>query len=192
MFSRYYQSELSFLRETGKAFALAHPQMAGLLSERGGDPDVERLLEGFAFLSARVRERIEDAVPEISHGLTELLLPHYLRPLPSCTIVEFSPQIRAIRGAVKVPAGSELAASPVDGTSCRFRTTANLDLLALTLIECQSEPGPGNTGFLKLSFLAPEGAKAGLTQAEGLRLYLHGELATSTLLFTWLTAHLTP
>src|SRR5205085_6605185 len=87
LFSKYYQSELSFLRDTGKAFARAHPQVAGLLAERGGDPDVERLLEGFAFLTARIRERIENAVPEVTYGLAELLIPHFLRPLPACAIV---------------------------------------------------------------------------------------------------------
>ncbi len=75
MFSKYYQGELSYLREMGRAFAVANPSMAGLLAERGGDPDVERLLEGFAFLSAQIRERTENAVPEVIHGLAELLLP---------------------------------------------------------------------------------------------------------------------
>ena len=89
MFSKYYQSELTYLREVGKAFGAANPTIAGLLAERGGDPDVERLLEGFAFLTARIRERMDDSVSEIVHGLTELLLPHYLRTLPACSIVDW-------------------------------------------------------------------------------------------------------
>ena len=64
MFSKHYQEELAFLRASGREFAKANPATAGLLSERGGDPDVERLLEGFAFLTARIRERLDDAVPE--------------------------------------------------------------------------------------------------------------------------------
>src|SRR5687767_13774037 len=115
MFSRYYQSELTYLREMGRAFGEANPRVAGLLADRGGDPDVERLLEGFAFLTARVRERMDDAVPEIIAGLSELLLPHYLRTVPACSIVEFSPPLRALRGRAKVAAGSELATNPVDG-----------------------------------------------------------------------------
>ena len=63
MFSKYYQSELAYLREMGRAFGLANPSVAGLLVERGADPDVERLLEGFAFLTARIRERVDDACP---------------------------------------------------------------------------------------------------------------------------------
>ena len=88
MFSKHYQSELAYLREMGKAFSAQNPTIAGFLAERGGDPDVARLLEGFAFLTARIRERIDDAVPEVLHGLTELLLPHSLRPVPACSGVE--------------------------------------------------------------------------------------------------------
>src|SRR5512138_473290 len=108
MFSRFYQGELAFLRAMGRAYAEANPQTAGLLSERGSDPDVERLLEGFAFLTARVRERLEDGVPEVAHDLAELLVPHYLRPLPAATIVEFTPTPGALRGRTRVPAGAEL------------------------------------------------------------------------------------
>ena len=61
MGSRYYESELAYLREMGREFSLVHPSTAGLLAERGNDPDVERLLEGFAFLTARIREKIEDS-----------------------------------------------------------------------------------------------------------------------------------
>jgi type VI protein secretion system component VasA len=82
LFSKYYQSELTYLRELGREFGRAYPNVAGMLAERGGDPDVERLLEGFAFLTARIRERLDDDVPEVIHTLTDLLFPHYLRTLP--------------------------------------------------------------------------------------------------------------
>ena len=65
MFSKYYQSELTYLRELGREFGRAYPNVAGMLAERGGDPDVERLLEGFAFLPARIRERLDDDVPGV-------------------------------------------------------------------------------------------------------------------------------
>ena len=122
MFSKFYQSELAFLRATGSAYAEAHPQAAGFLSGRGNDPDVERLLEGFAFLAARIRERLEDGLPEVTHDLTELLLPQYLRPLPAATVVEFTPlqgaQALADEQAgnanrLRIEAVRELQASPV-------------------------------------------------------------------------------
>src|SRR6187431_956446 len=105
MKSRYYEAELAYLREQGREFAQKFPTSAGLLSERSDDPDVERLLEGFAFLSARIRERVDDAVPEVVHGLAELLLPQYIRPLPATSVIEFKPQIKALRGVRSVPRG---------------------------------------------------------------------------------------
>jgi len=133
MFSKYYQSELSFLRAMGKAFAEVNPSVAGMLAERGGDPDVERLLEGVAFLTARIRERLDDSVPEMVHDLTELLLPHYLRPLPACSIVEFQPIPGALRARARIARHAELASIPVEGTACRFRTSADLDLLPVAV-----------------------------------------------------------
>src|SRR5689334_24015486 len=114
MFSKYYLSELTYLREMGRAFGLANPTIAGLLVERGADPDVERLLEGFAFLTARIRERVDDDVPEMVHVLTDLLLPHYLRPVPASTVIEFTPQVKALRGRSTIPAGVEIGARPLD------------------------------------------------------------------------------
>ena len=59
MFAKFYQSELTYLREMGREFAAANPASAGLLSERSDDPDVERLLEGFAFLTSRIQLEFE-------------------------------------------------------------------------------------------------------------------------------------
>ena len=86
MFNKYYQEELSFLRELGKEFSRAHPAAAHFLSEAGSDPDVERLLEGFAFLTGRIREKLDDELPELTSTLLNLLWPHYLRSVPAMTL----------------------------------------------------------------------------------------------------------
>ena len=93
MFDRYYQDELAYLRELGKEFAKAHPALAPMLAGPGSDPDVERLLEGVAFLTSKLRLKLDDELPEIVHSLLEILWPHFLRPIPSTTIVEFNPKI---------------------------------------------------------------------------------------------------
>src|SRR5271169_224558 len=116
----------------GREFGRAHPAMAGLLSERGGDPDAERVLEGVAFLTARIRERRDAAIPDFVQAMADLLMPHYLRPIPACSVVEFTPNIRAMRGALAVPRGTQVAAAPIEGTACTFRTTADLSLLPLS------------------------------------------------------------
>jgi type VI secretion system protein ImpG len=186
MFSRYYQSELTYLREMGRAFGEANPRVAGLLADRGGDPDVERLLEGFAFLTARVRERMDDAVPEIVAGLSELLLPHYLRTVPACSIVEFSPPLRALRGRARVPAGSELATNPVDGTRCVFRTTFDIDLLPVALQETSLDQSVSSAPVLKATFVTTEQGRVEVFQPQGLRLFIHAEPAVGALVFLWL------
>jgi type VI secretion system protein ImpG len=189
MFGKYYQSELSFLRGMGRAYAEAHPQSAGLLAERGSDPDVERLLEGFAFLTARIRERLEGGAPEVAHDLAELLLPHYLRPLPSASIVEFLP-LAALRGRARVVAGTELASAPVEGTACRFRTTADLDLVPATVEEVSVDHSLGASPLLRVQLHAEPGALPAIFGPEGLRFFVHGDLPLASTLVLWLARHL--
>ena len=88
---RYYQDEMRYLHEAGEAFARAHPDEAALLnvgSVADRDPYVERLFEGFAFLTARIRERLDDELPQYTDGLLNLLWPHLLRPVPAVSVVE--------------------------------------------------------------------------------------------------------
>ncbi len=189
MFSKYYQSELTYLREMGKAFGSANPALAGMLVERGGDPDVERLLEGFAFLTARIRERIDDAVPEVVHSLVDLLLPHYLRVLPSCSVVEFTPHARLLRGRSRIPAGAEVGSKPVDGTTCVFRTTRAVDLLPLTLVETVLDQSSPAAPVLRVQFQVAEQGRSEIFQEEGLSLFIQGEPAISATLLVWLLRH---
>src|ERR671936_2739830 len=87
----YYDRELSFLRQMGAEFAERYPKIASRLllePNKCEDPHVERLLEAFAFLAARVHLKIDDNFPEISEALLSILYPHYLRPIPSMSIVE--------------------------------------------------------------------------------------------------------
>src|SRR5438045_3486747 len=89
----YYERELTFLRQLAKEFAAAqYPKIAGRLQleeEVCADPHVERLIEAFAFLAARVHKKLDDEFPEITEALLGMLYPHYLRPIPSMAIVQF-------------------------------------------------------------------------------------------------------
>ncbi len=190
MFSRLYQGELAFLRAMGKAYAEANPATAGLLAERGSDPDVERLLEGCAFLAARVRERIEDSIPEMVHDLAELLLPHYLRSVPAATIVEFTPTQGAMRGRARIPAGSELASVAVEGTSCRFRTASDLDLLPVSVQDVSLDQAIGANPALRVQLKAPAAALAAVLQPDGIRFFIQGELPFASTLLLWMARHL--
>jgi type VI secretion system protein ImpG len=83
---RYYDAEMRYLREAAKEFAQTHPDRAAMLDlDKAGTPDpyVERLFEGFAFSMGRLREKIDDDLPELTEGLVSMLWPHYLRTIPS-------------------------------------------------------------------------------------------------------------
>lgn len=186
MGAKYYESELAYLREMGREFALVHPTTAGLLAEKGSDPDVERLLEGFSFLTARIRERIDDGVPAIVHGLAQLLLPHYLRPLPATSIVQYTPAIRALRAVAHVERGTRVAAKPLHGTACEFRTTADVDLLPIELTEAVLDETSAHRPVIRLRFLTTEAGRLIIGRRQGIRLFLHGEIPLTAMLYLWL------
>ncbi|WP_164569006.1 type VI secretion system baseplate subunit TssF, partial [Pseudomonas viridiflava] len=94
---RYFDAEMRYLREAGKEFAQAFPGRAAQLNlDKPGaqDPYVERLFEGFAFLMGRLREKLDDDLPELTEGLVSLLWPHYLRTIPSLSVVELMPDLK--------------------------------------------------------------------------------------------------
>lgn len=105
---RYYDAEMRYLLEAGEEFARAHPDRAAMLNlDKAGarDPYVERLFEGFAFLMGRLREKLDDDLPELTEGLVSLLWPHYLRTIPSMSVVAFTPQWRGMKETVRIVKG---------------------------------------------------------------------------------------
>jgi type VI secretion system protein ImpG len=189
-FSKYYQSELTYLREMGRSFSQANPTIAGLLGERGADPDVERMLEGFAFLTGRIRERIDDAVPEIVHALTDLLLPHYLRSIPATSILEFSPQVGALRGRHIVARGTPVGAEPRRGTACVFRTTCETDLLPLAIRNIVMDLATASTPVLKVQFDCADKGLGAVFEKRGVRFFFSGEYPSASMLYLWFMRHL--
>lgn len=122
----YYDRELLFLRQMGAEFAAKYPKVAGRLSleaDRVEDPHVERLIEAFAFLAARIHLKIDDDFPEITDALLNIVYPHYLRPIPSTTVVEFhlDPEQGKLTGGFRIPRDSMLFSRPFEGAPCRFR-----------------------------------------------------------------------
>lgn len=89
---RYYREELDYLRQLGKLLARDKPYLSRFLAEKEGDPDVERLMEASAFLAGGVRQKLEDAFPEFTHGIIRMLWPNYLRPEPSMSVIEYQPE----------------------------------------------------------------------------------------------------
>ena len=181
MLARYYQEELEFLRGMAREFADSHPGViADALLTPGSDPDVERLLQGFAFLAGRVRQRIEDDFPEIVHTIVGLLWPQFLRPIPSMCIVSFSPQPGKLREARHVPAGAEIESVPVRGVRCRFQTCWDLDLVPMIVTGARLETPAGRAPVIRVSFRLEKGVSfdaVAARRAEGdearVRIFLH-------------------
>jgi type VI secretion system protein ImpG len=189
MKSRYYEAELAYLREQGREFARAYPSTAGLLAERSDDPDVERLLEGFAFLSSRVRERIDDSIPELAQQLSGVLVPQLTRFIPPTAIVQFNPD-RAMRAAQVVPRGSQVAGVTAREVRCLFQTTSALELLPVSLLDVRSERPSSRTEKVVLKLSTPEHA-AGVVGAHRIRLHFPGETPTAMTLRAWFLRHCT-
>jgi type VI secretion system protein ImpG len=140
---QYYERELTYLRQMGGEFARKYPGVARRLlleADDCQDPHVERLLEGFAFMAARVHRRIDDDFPELSESLLKIVHPAYLRPLPSMTTVEFAPdpdQGKKTAGA-RIPRGSNLVSkATVDQLPCRFRTGYEVELWPFSIEEAE-------------------------------------------------------
>ncbi|WP_426135174.1 type VI secretion system baseplate subunit TssF [Pseudomonas sp. PWP3-1b2] len=187
-FNRYFQSELSALRQLGRRFAERNPALAPFLAQTGQDPDVERLLEGFAFLTGRLRQKLDDELPELTHSLMHLLWPNYMRPLPAFSILQFDP-LKTAGPTVRVARDTAVESAAVEGERCRFRTCYATDVMPLQLsgLDYISQ-GEGAWLDLRLS-LSAEGSFADLT-FDALRLHLAGDRYVSQGLYLSLLRHL--
>lgn len=188
MFNKYYQDELTYLRQLGREFAEAYPQVGHMLAETGTDPDVERLLEGFAFLSGRVRQRLDSELPELTHAFVSLLWPHYMRPMPAMTIIQFEPAM-TMQDVQVIASGAEVESKPIDGTRCRFRTTTEVRLYPFTIASIDLDVPLRTAAQLKLGFTVSEKASVAGLELTSLRLHLHGEAAAANDLYLWLSRH---
>jgi len=138
----FYERELTFLRRMGAEFAQAYPKVAGRLQiepSKCEDPHVERMIEAFAFLAARVHLKLDDDFSEISDALLSIVYPHYIRPIPSMTLVEFQldPEQGKVMTGVRIPRGSQVLSRPVAGTPCKFRTAYDTMLWPITVSAVQ-------------------------------------------------------
>lgn len=181
-FRARYQKELDHLRLAGHSFSKVHSQ-ARHLAQRSGDPDVERLLEGFAFLSAKVQSRIDAGVPELIQGLTELLAPAQLRPIPSCTMLEFSNDPSQGQDAIELPVHTELRSEPVQNLSLRFRTTRPMTLLPIVIEESTLRSINEHASELVVTLRGNRSMTRQIADLGHLDLFVHGSCEQASDLF---------
>lgn len=188
----YYNQELRYLREMGAEFAREFPKIASRLGMEGlevADPYVERLLEGSAFLAARVQFKLDAEFPQLAQRLLEMVYPNFLAPVPSMTVVQFNPtdDPGLVHGQT-IPRGRALvaAATALTDTRCEFRTAQPVTLTPLKLASAECFL---NAPDLSLSSLAlrerprggvrirlqlPAGVPFSALSLDTLRLYLAG------------------
>ncbi|QDY70928.1 type VI secretion system baseplate subunit TssF [Qingshengfaniella alkalisoli] len=147
---RHYEHELSYLRDMGAEFAQSYPKIAsrlGMDSVEVLDPYVERLLEGTAFLAARVQLELELQFPALTNHLLEIVYPQYLAPTPSMMITAFDPDPTntALGDGFTVPRHTHLRSALIEGvqTSCLYRTAADVTLWPIEIAEVEYIDGRG-------------------------------------------------
>jgi type VI secretion system protein ImpG len=164
---RYYERELAHLRELGGEFARDYPKVAGRLGLETyacADPYVERLLEGFSFLAARVQLKIDAEFPRFTNHLLELVYPQYLAPTPSMAVVQLQPDMGegSLASGFKVPRDTALHSQlgKGDQTACEFRTAHDVTLWPIELVEARYFACGAHVAGVDLSRLG--GVKAAL------------------------------
>lgn len=193
----YYERELTYLRKLGAEFATQYPKIAARLQLEAGrceDPHVERLLEGFAFLTARIHRRLDEDFPEVSQALLEMLHPQLIRPVPAMTVAELQldPAQGRLPEGFRVPRGSLLQTRAVNGVPCQFRTSYDTTLWPVSVQAAEwttpdrlgaGTDGRQAVGAIRLELRAFEGVKLQSLTLDALRLHLAGDGAVVDTLY---------
>ena len=188
---KHYEGELAFMRDMGAEFAQAYPKIASRLGMDGvevADPYVERVIEGVAFLSARVQLELELQYPALTSHLLEIVYPHYLCPQPSMMIAAFEPDMQnaALEDGYVIERGSELRSvlGEDDTTSCVFRTSSDVTMWPVKITEAEYIDGRGE--LVAAGVARETEARAGIR----LRIARHGDQPISELSLDTLTLFL--
>ncbi|EMV7335157.1 TPA: type VI secretion system baseplate subunit TssF [Pseudomonas aeruginosa] len=184
-----FVEELDYLRRLGRVFARDNPALEPFLGASANDPDVERLLEGFAFLTAKLRLKIEDDFPEITQPLLQLLDPSCLRPTPCMTVMRFIPMQGAISASHVLPRGTAVQSSLIQGQRCQFRTCTDVALLPLA-IESLSASHSNDRTVMRLDLVAFPGSSLHEIGSDSIEFHLSCEESTAHTLYCWLGHYL--
>ncbi len=207
----HYQRELRYMREMGGEFARDFPKIAGRLAIDEfacADPYVERLLEGFAFLSARIQVKMDAEFPRFVQSLLQTIYPQYLAPTPSMCVVQFQPQLNdpALADGHKVPRSTCVRSLLGAGerTACEYRTAHPVTLYPINIEEANYltrelsllDLSPATAGLpkgisaaIRLRLRCTLGAPFSETSMDRLPLFLRGTPDTSIRLYEQLFAH---
>ncbi|MDF1545726.1 MAG: type VI secretion system baseplate subunit TssF [bacterium] len=190
MSSKAYHDELNYLRTLGLEYAQRHPSTAGALGSGARDPDVERLLQGFSFLTARIHDRLDNQYSHIAEALLEVAWPQVLQPLPSTTMIQFQPDRQVLRKNFEITQGTELDSENQPWGNYRFQTSRTVHLYPFQInnIELVEK---NDTAFLEISFEMNSGASLEDCQFSDLPLFISGDDERFTYgWYLWLTQYI--
>lgn len=179
-FEKYYEEELRFLMEGGQEFAEAFPERArnlNITTVEDRDPYVERLFEGFAFLTGRIRQKLDDDFPEFAQNLMEMVDPAFLRQIPSLCMLQVSFRPGMLPKAYVIPKGTVFLSNPVgpDLAVCRFQSTQDVTMQPVTLTGAEATHHAVMGEGVRLTFQTDPGADPKELRITELPIYLHGE-----------------
>jgi|GEM_PF-2304326 len=185
MFDRYYREELQQLRSLAQEYADKEPELARHLVP-GSDPDVERLLEGVAFLTAGLRDQLDREAPGLTRNLLAVTSPDSLQPLVSSCLVAFLPR-KSLKSPLNLPAGTPLGSSSNPSAKVTFTTQEDCRVLPMKVTSCHQEEaaqGPTAKKFI-IEFEATSGELGELLSGHPLHLQITGSQGSASDLY-WL------
>ena len=202
---RYFREELDYLRQLSKLLATEKPHLARFLAEKDADPDIERLLEGGAFLTGKLRQKIEDEFPELTHGLIKMLWPNYLRPVPAMTLIEYTPDMDKSSVPVLIPRNEQFTTNageirvdevlPSDAKKeepppCTFTLCRDIWLLPVRLEQIENRSTTRN-GVINITFSVAPGTDFRTLDLNKLRFWLgNDDNYTRDQLYLWFCEYL--
>ena len=192
----YYTRELADLRQLGAAFARQYPKIATRLelgAHECADPHVERLLEAFAFLTARIQHQLDSEFPEITSALLGILYPQLVNPIPAMAIARFDvdPAQGNMAAGYRIARHTPLFAQASQGLRCRFQTCYPVTLWPVQVIYAGVEPTarfafldamPEVATVLRLRLASQNGSLQDMDLRQ-LRFYLYGDRAMVNMLY---------
>jgi type VI secretion system protein ImpG len=151
-FLEFYDRELKILYERSQEFAEEFPGVAarlGAMTEAQIDPTIAGLLEGAAFLAARVQLKLKSEFSNFTIEMLDHLLPGILAPSPSFALLKVRPDYSnpILKDGLSLKAGEYVDTGFLDRerrVACRYRLVSDLTIwpYAVSRAEYLSTPAP--------------------------------------------------
>lgn len=189
MFNKYYENELRKLREQAVEFSKAHPVTAPLLSGASMDPGAERMLEGVAFLSGLLHQKLDAGLDDFIRETLEIIFPHFVRPIPSTSIVLFEHK-PGQADSVIVESGTLLSSNKLEGVSCQFKSLFGIEVNPIRVISTEINKIREKCTQIKVSLELTETNLNSWNPSQGLYFFLGGSYTQATNMFMLLNHYL--